>query len=217
AVADEQGRWYLVWKEDGNSRKQPTPLWAQRLSADRTALEGERHELLSNEAPWEAHLVEGPFILRRGEWFYMFYSADACCGRSCNYKLGVARSRALLGPWERHPDNPLLAGNTDWKCPGHGSIVSTPDGRDYLLYHAYDATDFQFAGRQGLLDEIAWGADGWPAINAGGGASSRAAAPLGVAAREPEREFVDELIGPSLRPGWQWPWARAPEHRFMAG
>jgi xylan 1,4-beta-xylosidase len=216
-VDDEQGRRYLVWKEDGNSRKQPTPLWAQRLSAAGTALVGKRHELLRNEAPWEAHLIEGPFILRRGDWFYMFYSADACCGRSCNYKLGVARARALLGPWERYAGNPILAGNSDWKCPGHGSIVTTPDGRDYLLYHAYEPDDFQFAGRQGVLDEIAWGADGWPTINRGGGASKRAAAPLGIGAGDASREFFDELNGPALRPGWQWPWNRNPSRRFDAG
>ena len=35
AVADEKGRRYLVWKEDGNSRKRPTPLWAQPLSRRR--------------------------------------------------------------------------------------------------------------------------------------------------------------------------------------
>lgn len=217
AVADEKGHRYLVWKEDGNSKKRPTPLWAQRLSPTGLALAGTPREIMRNEAPWEAHLIEGPFILRRGDWFYMFYSADACCGRQCNYKLGVARARALLGPWERHPGNPILAGNNTWKCPGHGSIVSTPDGRDYLLYHAYDPDDFQFAGRQGLLDVIAWGSDGWPSINGGRGPSEQGTAPLGVAARERSRDFVDELTGPALRPGWQWPWDRAPARRFVSG
>ena len=216
-VDDEQGRRYLVWKEDGNSRKQPTPLWAQRLSPSGTALVGKRHELLRNEAAWEAHLIEGPFILRRGDWFYMFYSADACCGRSCNYKLGVARAKALLGPWERHAANPILVGNSAWKCPGHGSIVTTPDGRDFLLYHAYDPDDFQFAGRQGVLDAIVWGADGWPSINAGDGPSRRAAAPLGIADRATTGEFLDELSGPALSPGWQWSWDSDPARRFASG
>ena len=114
-IRDEKGRRYLVWKEDGNSRKQPTPLWAQPLSDDGLRLVGDKQAILKNEAPWEAHLVEGPYILRRGDWFYMFYSADACCGRACNYKLGVARSRTLLGTWERYPGNPILAGNAQWK------------------------------------------------------------------------------------------------------
>src|SRR5262249_54048253 len=133
-VLDEKGERYLVWKEDGNSRNLPTPLWAQKLSEDGAKLIGERKEILRNDAAWENNLVEGPSILRRGEYFYLFYSGNACCGRRCNYALGVARSKALLGPWEKNPANPILAGNDDWKCPGHGSIVTDQEGRAFLPY-----------------------------------------------------------------------------------
>src|SRR5438309_6282522 len=33
-VTDEKGERYLIWKEDGNSRKLPTIIWAQQLSDD---------------------------------------------------------------------------------------------------------------------------------------------------------------------------------------
>lgn len=207
-VRDGQGRRYLIWKEDGNSRKLPTPLWAQPLSDNGLELTGEKREILRNEAPWEAHLIEGPFIVRRGEWLYLFYSADACCGRQCNYKLGVARSKAVLGPWERHPENPILAGNEEWKCPGHGSIVEGPSGRMFLLYHAYHPTDFEHVGRQGLLDEVTWDdARGWPAINGGRGPSGRRgpAAP----ARGTAAVVNDDFTGRVLDPAWQWPWDQA--------
>lgn len=206
AIRDESGRRYLVWKEDGNSRKLPTPLWAQPLSEDGTRLTGEKREILRNEAPWEAHLVEGPFILRRGAWFYLFYSADACCGRRCNYKLGVARSRKLLGPWERYPENPILAGNDDWKCPGHGSIVTDPAGRTFLLYHAYHPIDFEYVGRQGLLDEVTWNGQGWPVINGGRGPSRSAAPPTGNLVQQRPASIADEFRTDSLDPAWQWPW-----------
>jgi beta-xylosidase len=206
-ISDENGKRHLVWKEDGNSRKLPTPLWAQPLSPDGTKLIGERREILRNEAPWEAHLIEGPFILRRGDWFYMFYSADACCGRRCNYKLGVARARKLLGPWERHPGNPILAGNQHWRCPGHGSIVDDPSGRTFLLYHAYHPSDFEYVGRQGLLDEVTWQADGWPAINNGNGPAQHAAASgSGATARGSMAAAADEFTEPTLDQSWQWPW-----------
>jgi xylan 1,4-beta-xylosidase len=214
AVTDDKGTRYLVWKEDGNSRKRPTPLWAQPLSEDGTKLVGEPREILRNEAPWEAHLIEGPFIHRRGDLFYLFYSADACCGRRCNYKLGVARARTLLGPWERYPKNPILAANEAWKCPGHGSVVSAPDGRTFLLYHAYDAKDFQYTGRQGLLDEITWGADGWPSVNGGRGPGRDAASPTGREQRPPAWPFADEFTTKTLSEGWQWPWDREPSYRL---
>lgn len=153
-VTDENGDRYLVWKEDGNSRKQSTPLWAQRLSANGTKLTGEPRELFRNDTAWEGSVVEGPFVLRRGEWFYLFYSGAGCCGVGCNYALGVARSRKLLGPWEKYAANPILAGNNTWKCPGHGSIVTDFSGRTFLLYQAYDALTPIYVGRQGMLDEV---------------------------------------------------------------
>ena len=217
AVTDEKGQRYLVWKEDGNSRNLPTPIWAQRLSADGARLVGERKELIRNNAPWEAQLVEGPFIVRRGDWFYLFYSGNACCTRDCNYALGVARARALLGPWEKNLANPILKGNGEWKCPGHGSIVSDETGRDFLLYHAYRAGDFVYVGRQALLDEIRWNADGWPSINEGAGPSARAVSPLNVAEKDDEYNFVDRFRSRRLMTGWQWPQSNQPSVRLMSG
>src|SRR5919205_704182 len=179
-VTDERGRRFLLWKEDGNSKSLPTPIWAQQLSADGTRLIGQRKEILRNTEPWEKHptlpygdLIEGPAVVRRGGWFYMFFSGNFCCARECNYMMGVARARRLLGPWEKNPKNPILRGNESFKCPDHGTVVSDAAGRDWLLYHAMDAKDFVYVGRQALLDEVKWGRDGWPTINEGRGPSGQ--------------------------------------------
>src|SRR3954447_26533878 len=60
AITGENGQRYLIYKEDGNSRKMPTPIWAQRLTDDGLKLTGERTELIRNTAPWEGAVVEGP-------------------------------------------------------------------------------------------------------------------------------------------------------------
>jgi beta-xylosidase len=213
-IEDEAGQLHLVWKEDGNSRRQPTIIWSQPLSADGLRLTGDKQELFHNDARWEGNVVEGPFVLRRNGWFYMFYSGNACCGRACEYALGVARSRVLSGPWEKYPGNPILPGNADWKCPGHGSIVSDPAGRHFLLYHAYSTTDTIYVGRQALLDEVIWQPDGWPSINAGRGPSRRAPSPHGVPERNAEYAVVDEFRSTSLMPGWQWPQDNVPSWRI---
>ncbi|HKX61414.1 MAG TPA: family 43 glycosylhydrolase [Verrucomicrobiae bacterium] len=212
----ENGKRWLLWKEDGNSRNLPTPIWAQELSDDGTRLVGEMKELFRNDAPWEKNLVEGPFVQKRGEYFYCFYSGNGCCGAGCNYALGVARAKSLVGPWEKHPRNPLLPGNDKWRCPGHGSIVSTPDGRDFLLYHAYHGKSFIYTGRQGLLDEVTW-ADGWPSINGGKGPSVTATAPIKFEPRELTQDFTDEFNDAKLRPEWQWPVNNEPTIRIKDG
>jgi beta-xylosidase len=203
-VTDESGRRYLVWKEDGNSRGKSTPIWAQPLDPTGTRLAGSKKRLIRNDSPWERNLVEGPFVLRRNGWFYLFYSGSACCGQQCSYALGVARSRKLLGSWKKNPANPILTGNGAWKCPGHGSVVTDPAGRDFLLFHAYRADDSVYVGRQGLLQQITWTADGWPIINRGQGPGAGAASPLGARQEKPGFLF-DDFGSEELREGWQWP------------
>jgi beta-xylosidase len=121
---------------------------------------GEKKELFRGDAPWEKGLVEGVSIKKHNEYFYAFYAAAACCGRSCSYGTGIARAKSLLGPWEKYPGNPVLAANTEWKCPGHGTPVEK-DGRLYFLYHAYSTNTGAYGGRQGLLNEFEFTADGW--------------------------------------------------------
>jgi xylan 1,4-beta-xylosidase len=209
---DERDELYLIWKEDGNSRNEPTPLWAQKLSPDGTKLVGARKELLrNNPTTWEGGVVEGAFVVRRGEWFYLFYSGNACCGRRCNYALGVARARKLLGPWEKNPANPILAENKLWQCPGHGSIVTEKGGRDYLLYHAYRNTEAAFRiGREALLDEVKWETNGWPSINEGKGPSATAPRPPTSGVNLSETSFFDDFNTPALAASWQWPQWRVP-------
>jgi hypothetical protein len=60
-----------------------------------------------------------------------------------------------------------------------------------------------FTGREMMLDEVTFGADGWPSIHGGQGPSVRAAAPHGIPGRRTETTFRDDFT--SLRPGWQWP------------
>jgi beta-xylosidase len=201
-IRDENDTLYLVWKEDGNSKDLPTPIWAQPLSEDGTRLIGARKQILLNDTPWEGQLIEGPHLIKRNGWFYLFYAGAGCCGRGCNYAVGVARSKKLLEGWEKNPLNPIMKSNESWKCPGHGSVVMDSHGRDFFLYHAYRTTDFVYVGRQGLLDEIQWGADGWPTINGRRGPGGK------VLVRSVA--FSDDFTSSTLVSGWQWPNGRQP-------
>jgi len=216
-ATDENGGRYLIWKEDGNSRNQPSIIWAQPLNDDGTKLTGQPHELIRNDVAWEGGVVEGPFILRRNGWFYLFYSGNGCCGTDCSYALGVARAPALLGPWEKNPLNPILAGNETWKCPGHGSIVADAQGRYFFLYHAYSTGGSIFTGREGMLDEVKFGPDNWPTINNGNGPSAKAISPFGAAQQKTNTGFADNFTGGELDKGWQWPQAREPIYRLKTG
>ena len=217
-IRDENGKLFIVWKEDGNSVGKPTPLWAQELDTDKWKLIGGRSEILRNDpGTWEANLVEGPYIVRRDGWFYMFYSANACCGRGCNYAMGAARSRTLLGKWEKDPANPVLRGNENFNCPGHGTMVTAESGRTFMMYHAYDPKDTNYVGRQALIDEVKWPIGGWPSINDGRGPTKTAGAPAGIAEAEDESSFADDFTGTDLRYGWQWLQNSIPSYSLEQG
>jgi len=197
AMPDENGDLYLIWKEDGNSCHQETPIWAQRLNAERTALIGEATELFTNDVRWEGPLVEGSALVRHNGWYYMFYAGNSCCGKGCNYATGVARSRNLLGPWEKHEQNPILDRNDVWKCPGHGTVTEM-DGRWFLLHHAYASESHEFVGRQGLLSEFTWNEQEWPEfVNR----SPQAPALVDMG----RFNITEEFEGDALGLAWQWP------------
>ena len=202
-VRDKNGRPFLVWKEDGNSIGKPTIIWAQPLTADLLHLSGTRSELIRNNPDtWEGAVVEGPYILRHKGWFYLFYAGNACCGVACHYAEGVARARRLTGPWMKDPENPIIRPNHAWLCPGHGTAVTTPFGKDYFLYHAYPAAASVYLGRESVLDEIHW-AGGWPTVNHGTG-------PSGDAETNLPPPYLENFDDAGLDPEWKWPIGHRP-------
>ncbi|MFC3199938.1 glycoside hydrolase family 43 protein [Parapedobacter deserti] len=202
-VKDEDGKIYLLWKEDGNSKGQPTPMWAQEINPERTELQGEMHLLFVNDSEWEGQLVEGISVFRHNDYYYATYSAGACCEVTCNYKTGVARAKHILGPWEKYERNPVLVDNDHWKCAGHGTVVER-GGDFYYLYHAYNQAGSVYVGREGVLEKINWTADGWP-VFANDATYNRDVASV---------DYTDRFE--SLNPVWRWRVNQPVEYRVGA-
>ncbi|KUG08961.1 glycoside hydrolase [Solirubrum puertoriconensis] len=210
-MRDENSRLYLIWKEDGNSVGKPTPIWAQPMNEERTALVGERVELFRNDKPWEGNLVEGVAMVRHNDYYYAFYAGNGCCGGACTYGTGVARSRKLTGPWEKYEKNPVILSNETWKCPGHGTVVQR-NGQWFLLHHAYSARGHEYVGRQGVLTEFRWNAEGWPEfIN-----QSTPGTP-GVPTALSRKTVTEDFKGKELQPSWQWPVEEKPAFALRDG
>jgi xylan 1,4-beta-xylosidase len=201
-VTDEQGAHWLVWKKDGNSRGEATPIVAAPLAPGGLALAGVPRELFRADAAWERGLVEAPALLRHDGMFYLLYSAGGCCGRTCTYVTGVARSRSLLGPWEKRP-GPFLEDDAAFRCPGHVSVAGAPGGGLVLAYHAYARGDP--ANRRLLIAPLAFDVEGWPVV---GAPAHPAATPA------PVRE---DFEGARLGGGWQWPVGLRPRLRMAGG
>lgn len=123
-------------------------------------------------APTDAggNAIEAPFIVKKGIYYYLFASIDYCCkGVNSTYKMIAGRSKEVKGPYLDKHGLPLnksggtlvLEGDSEWFGVGHNSVY-TFDGKDYLVFHGYDAKD---NGRSKLrIEELTWDKGGWPVV-----------------------------------------------------
>jgi xylan 1,4-beta-xylosidase len=181
-VVEDKGKLFITWKAYGLDKGKGIEILGAELSQDGLTVTGKEFSLIkADPAGWEAGGAEGQAIFKRGNYWYMLYSGNACCGEKCDYQVGVARAEKLQGPWVKFAGNPILFGDDTWKCPGHGTVVVTQDNRYFYLHHAYNGTDFTFAGRQGLLSELVWDESSkWPVFRYGRTPAAQAASPMRV-------------------------------------
>jgi arabinan endo-1,5-alpha-L-arabinosidase len=173
------------------------PMKVRQLSADRLSFArgSTARDLVPPRPVKDAFpvLVEGAWVMRRGDWYYLFYSGDNCCGAKANYAVMVARSKSATGPFEtleqatgaKH--SIILQKTGDWIAPGHNAIFTDAAGNDWIVYHAVDArrprekaSDEVNTRRVMLIDRLVW-RDGWPAVD--GPSVGRRPAPYVGAAR----------------------------------
>lgn len=131
------------------------------LTSDLLHAAGARRRLFGITQAWEHgqnfSTVEGPFPLKHGKGYYLFYSGNDWNG---NYAMGFATSTSPLGPYSKCACNPILRGSRDIVGPGGGSIVQGPTGRDWLVFHSWNsggAEGYQSgATRVMMLEPVRW-------------------------------------------------------------
>lgn len=140
------GQLTLLFKNDGNHVGRRTRIYAQPLSADGLRVERQAVPLLTNDAPWERHVVEAPTMVHRENVYWLFFSANDYGwprgAATSPYAIGAARCDGPLGPCRDLPQNPLLAsGPAAGGCrsgPGHQAILEH-GGESILAYHAWES------------------------------------------------------------------------------
>lgn len=157
-VIEVDGAHYITWKAYGLTEGRPIELLAQRLSADGFSVEGKPFSLLQD---MENNGMEGQCIFKRGEYYYILYSALDCCSERSDYEVRVARSKSFKGPYEKYAGNPILKGDGQYiQSCGHGTMVTAPNGRMYYLCHAFLVGKYK-EGRKPILQELYIGDDNW--------------------------------------------------------
>jgi hypothetical protein len=158
---DDDGKVYLLWKRDSNGGTGTFGSIRIR-QLDSTGLNfaagSSETVMLDNQfGGWEKNLAEAPWLVRRADAYYLFYSGAFI---DTTYSVGVARSTFLATTFTRNPSNPILTNNSTWGGPGHGGFVMDNDGALWHLYHARLLSNPD-AGRKQMLDPLVWTST-WP-------------------------------------------------------
>jgi beta-xylosidase len=156
---DDDGKLYLLWKNDGNAIGAPTEIYAQRLSPDGLRLVGKRTTIEKNDVPWEASVVEGPMLWRHDARYFLFYSGNVYSG--AGYAVGYATCESPLGPCKDAPENPILETTCEARGPGHNTLIEDAAGQTWIVYHAWDAA---YSKRRLWIDRLNW-QDGKPVVD----------------------------------------------------
>lgn len=151
-----------------------------KLIPNRTAIEEpqqwvtiakrERTHFTDDTNPGDA-AIEAPFVFKKDSLYYLFASWDYCCrGENSTYKVVVGRSTNATGPYldrtgkrmDQGGGTLVIEGDENWAGVGHNSAY-TFDGKDYFIFHAYDANDHGHSKLK--IAEIKWDTEGWPVIS----------------------------------------------------
>jgi arabinan endo-1,5-alpha-L-arabinosidase len=111
-----------------------TPMFARRLTSNGKAFIGNKIKVLENDLDWEAHLVEGMWVTKHLNKYYLFYAGNDFS--TDQYGIGVAIGDKPLGPY-RKLAAPILTSTEKWLAPGHPSVTVAPDGNIVMILHAY--------------------------------------------------------------------------------
>lgn len=144
------------------------------LSADGLSITGPAEIIyhgwdIPEEWDIESVSLEGLNVKKIGTYYYLLAAEGGTAGPPTGHMVVQARAQAIKGPWENAPHNPLLRTRTaeeKWWGQGHGSIVDTPDGRLFMLYHAYER-GFLTLGRQTMIREVEVDENGWIRLKEG--------------------------------------------------
>ena len=115
--------------------------------------------------------TEAPHLYKRNGYYYLITAEG---GTEYNHAMSLARARHIEGPYEVHPQNPIISAQEDadnyLQKAGHGDWVETEDGRIYSVFlvgRPLSKRGRCITGRETAIEELEWREDDWLYAKAG--------------------------------------------------
>ncbi len=133
---DDDGKIYLYYSRLNNGQK----IYVLELTED-LKIDTSFDPVLCLEpvATWEnvsnERVVEGPTVIKDGEYYYLIYSANGYT--NINYALGYAYSTSPTGPWTKKSKPFISRHNVGINGTGHGDLFQDTEGNWYYVFHVH--------------------------------------------------------------------------------
>ena len=205
---DDDGRSYLLnmlW-DHRPSQTRFAGIILQQMDLETGELLGERRLIFKGT---ELGFTEGPHLYKRDGWYHLLVAEG---GTWWNHCVTMARSRAIEGPYETHPDGPVLTSRAKPYNPlqrsGHADLVELPDGQLWMAYlcgRPLPGRGRCVLGRETAIQQVQWGADGWlRTLTANASPDPAPLVPQLPAAPWPDEQAETDFNDPVLPPVFQW-------------
>jgi alpha-N-arabinofuranosidase len=207
-------------------------IWIQEYDTSAQRMVGPRRMIVNGGVNLALHpiWIEAPHLFRKDGWYYLICAEG---GTAEEHSEVVFRSRAVFGPYEPGPVNPILTQrHLDPARPfpvwtaGHADVVETQNGEWWAVFlGTRPYRDYVFnTGRETFLLPMEW-RDGWPVILTGTATvpyvhrAPNLPPDTGPGAL-PGGNFTDrdDFEAPVLRPTWSYlrtlraPWSETTSH-----
>jgi arabinan endo-1,5-alpha-L-arabinosidase len=157
-IVDAGGKWWLSFGSFGNGIKliSINPSTGMRTGSNMVDL----------ASRGSGGAIEAPVIVRKGNYYYLWVSFDACCkGAASTYNIRVGRSTNIQGPYVDRDGKQMMSGGGTLVMASHGAIrgpghntVFTDNDADVLVYHYYKQSN----GEAQLGINLLRYDNGWP-------------------------------------------------------
>lgn len=125
---DTDGKGYLYYTNGS--------VWVVPLDRSLTKVAGSPTLCINALQDWERKWNEAPYVMRYADKYVMFYSAPGY--DMPVYSVGYALADSPTGPWTKPLGIPILTRTPSVSGPGHNSVTTSPDGREYfMVYHTH--------------------------------------------------------------------------------
>ncbi|MFL6561898.1 MAG: family 43 glycosylhydrolase, partial [Bacillus sp. (in: firmicutes)] len=162
------GKVYLTGTQDIFS-SEPSGIYQAEIDVDTGELLTERR--LIWQGTGGAH-SEGPHLYKINGFYYLMIAEG---GTEYGHMVTMARSKQPYGPFESHPNNPILTHRSSAspiQATGHADLVQYTDGSWWTVFLGIRPAPIPFSGtyhhlgRETFLAPVDWNEEGWPMIGA---------------------------------------------------